>query len=39
VGMATAWINREAASLPADMEPPDYEIRDLAELPAILSIP
>jgi HAD superfamily hydrolase (TIGR01549 family) len=39
VGMPTAWINREAASLPADMEPPDYEIHDLVELRAILSIP
>jgi putative hydrolase of the HAD superfamily len=39
VGMPTAWINREAASLPADIEPPDFEIRDLAELRAILGIP
>jgi len=38
VGMPTAWINREAARLPDDMEPPDFEIRDLAELRAILRI-
>ncbi len=39
VGMPSAWINREAAALPADMQPPDFEIRDLAELRAILRIP
>ncbi|HEY7204645.1 MAG TPA: HAD family hydrolase [Methylomirabilota bacterium] len=39
VGMPTAWINREAAALPSDMQPPDFEIRDLKELRAILSIP
>jgi len=39
VGMPTAWINREATSLPTDMQPPDFEIRDLAELRAILRIP
>ncbi|MEX2224411.1 MAG: HAD family hydrolase [Candidatus Rokuibacteriota bacterium] len=38
VGMPTAWINRQAARLPADMKPPDFEIRDLAELRAILRI-
>ncbi|MGH7403883.1 MAG: HAD family hydrolase, partial [Candidatus Rokuibacteriota bacterium] len=38
VGMPTAWINREAAPLPTDVQPPDFEIRDLAELPAILGI-
>jgi putative hydrolase of the HAD superfamily len=39
VGMPTAWINREAASLPEDVQPPDFEIRDLAELRGILRIP
>lgn len=39
VGMPTAWINREAARLPTDVQPPDFEIRDLAELRAILRIP
>lgn len=39
VGMPTAWINREAARLPTDVQAPDFEIRDLAELRAILRIP
>ncbi len=39
VGMPTAWINRDAAGLPDDIQPPDFEIRDLKELRAILSIP
>ena len=39
VGMPTVWINREAAGLPEGMAPPDFEIRDLKELPAILRIP
>jgi len=39
VGMPTAWINRDAAALPGDIWPPDFEIRDLKELRAILSIP
>jgi HAD superfamily hydrolase (TIGR01549 family) len=39
VGMPTAWINRDAADLPSDIQPPDFEIRDLEELRAILSIP
>ncbi len=38
-GMPTAWINREAERLPTDIQPPDYEIRDLADLRAILRIP
>jgi putative hydrolase of the HAD superfamily len=36
VGMASAWINREAATLPEGMQPPEFEIRDLGELEAIL---
>jgi putative hydrolase of the HAD superfamily len=39
VGMPTVWINREAAGLPEGIEPPDFEIRDLKELRAILRIP
>jgi putative hydrolase of the HAD superfamily len=39
VGMPTAWINREAALLPTDIQAPDFEIRDLGELRAILGIP
>ena len=38
VGMAAAWINRDAAALPPGLSPPDFEIRDLAELPGILGI-
>lgn len=38
VGMASAWINRDASALPEGMEPPEFEIRDLAELEGILSI-
>jgi HAD superfamily hydrolase (TIGR01509 family) len=38
VGMRSAWINREAAALPEGMAPPEYEIRDLAELRSILRI-
>jgi FMN phosphatase YigB (HAD superfamily) len=37
--MASTWINRDAAELPTDIQPPDFEIRDLAELRAILRIP
>jgi FMN phosphatase YigB (HAD superfamily) len=36
VGMATAWINRDAAALPEGATAPDFEIRDLKELEAIL---
>jgi HAD superfamily hydrolase (TIGR01549 family) len=36
VGMASAWINREAEALPEGMTPPEFEIRDLAELGTIL---
>jgi len=38
VGMASAWINPERTALPPDVQPPDYEIRDLAELGPILGI-
>ena len=36
VGMPSAWINRDAAALPEGMSPPEFEIRDLAELEGIL---
>ena len=36
VGMAAAWINRDAAPLPEGLAAPEFEIRDLSELPAIL---
>lgn len=39
VGMTAAWINRDAVELPKDIQAPDFEIRDLAELRAILRIP
>jgi HAD superfamily hydrolase (TIGR01549 family) len=37
-GMASAWINRNGAALPEGIRPPDFELRDLAELGAILGI-
>ena len=39
VGMGSAWVNPERTALPPDVEPPDYEIRDLGELAPILGIP
>ena len=36
VGMGVAWINRHGASLDGAMPAPDYEVRSLGELPAIL---
>ena len=36
VGMAAAWINRDAAPLPEGLAAPEFEIRDLSELSAIL---
>ncbi len=36
VGMDAAWINPEREPLPAGVAPPEYEIRDLAELEPIL---
>jgi FMN phosphatase YigB (HAD superfamily) len=38
VGMDAAWINRDAAALPAGLAPPQHEIRDLAELALVLGI-
>ena len=36
VGMPVAWINRDGDALPPEIAPPTFEIRDLAELEAIL---
>lgn len=36
-GLDAAWINPSRDPLPADIEPPAYEIRDLAELEDILA--
>jgi len=38
VGMGSAWVNPERVALPPDVEPPDYEIRDLVELGPILGV-
>ena len=38
VGMEAAWVNKEAAALPPGIRPPDFEIRDLGELAAILHL-
>ena len=38
VGMAAAWINPDTAALPPGVRPPDFEIRDLGELPRLLGI-
>jgi FMN phosphatase YigB (HAD superfamily) len=37
VGMDAAWINPEREPLPPGVRPPEYEIRDLAELEPILA--
>jgi putative hydrolase of the HAD superfamily len=37
VGMDAAWINPEREALPAGIRPPEYEIRDLAELEPIVA--
>jgi FMN phosphatase YigB (HAD superfamily) len=39
VGMDAAWINPGREPLPAGVKPPEYEIRDLAELEAIVGTP
>jgi FMN phosphatase YigB (HAD superfamily) len=36
IGMDSAWINPGRDPLPTGIAPPQYEIRDLAELEAIL---
>jgi len=37
-GMDAAWINPEGAPLPPGITPPRYELRDLADLGAILGV-
>lgn len=37
-GMRAAWLNPDRAPLPSGVEPPAFEIRDLAELAEILEI-
>ena len=38
MGMPVAWVNRARAPLPPGIPPPDYEIRDLAELAPVLGV-
>jgi HAD superfamily hydrolase (TIGR01549 family) len=38
LGMPVAWVNRSGSVLPAGIEPPTYEIRDLGELRPILGV-
>ena len=38
VGMPVAWLNPEGEALPPGLAPPDFEIRDLAELRRILGV-
>jgi len=35
-GMKVAWVNRDRRPRRADVPPPDFEIADLTELPALL---
>ncbi len=36
-GLRTAWVNRDGRSRRPDVPPPDFEIRDLTELPRLLA--
>ncbi len=38
MGMPSVWVNRGGQALPAGIPPPDYEVRDLAELARILEV-
>ena len=38
MGMPVAWVNRDGVPLPAGIRPPDYQIRDLAELGPLLGV-
>ena len=38
IGMDSAWINRDGEPLPAGIQAPTYEIRDLGELATILKL-
>lgn len=35
-GMRTAWLNRDGREWPADLPPPEAELRDLSSLPTLL---
>ena len=35
-GLAVAWVNRDGRARRADVPAPDFEIRDLSQLPALL---
>ena len=35
-GLQVAWVNRDGRSRRPDVPPPDFELRDLTELPALL---
>lgn len=35
-GMRTVWLNRDGREWPAELPPPEAELRDLSELPALL---
>lgn len=35
-GMRTVWLNRDGREWPAELPPPDAELRDLSELPALV---
>jgi putative hydrolase of the HAD superfamily len=39
VGMDAAWVNPDREPLPSGVRPPEYEIRDLAELEPIVAAP
>ena len=38
-GLAVAWVNRRGAALPAEVPPPDVEVRTLTELAMVLLAP
>jgi putative hydrolase of the HAD superfamily len=38
MGMSVAWVNRDRVPLPGGVAPPEYEIRDLAELAPVLGV-
>jgi FMN phosphatase YigB (HAD superfamily) len=35
-GLPVAWVNRDGRARRPDVPPPDFELRDLTELPALL---
>ena len=38
-GLSVAWVNRDGRGRRSDVPAPDFEIRDLRELPSILRYP